>query len=318
MTPLRPDVTVIIPSHNRPDLVRRAIATALAQVGVELEIVVVDDGSVIPVASFVDHPQVRVFRNEQAQGVAHARNRGIAAARGEWIAFLDDDDLWSPSKLRKQLEALHRTGLHWSHTGTICLNDDLHVRWMGVPGSEISYVEYLRQSNFVGTPSCVMVQTQFARETGGFDARFSIMADWDMWIRYGDREPGVAVQVPLIGYVTHIGSMHRQGIKPIIRELRRLQLKHRGNGTVGGVRIWGWIADTHLDSGHRWSALPLFFIPAIIWRDRQTLVAGLRSLAPQRLRHKSKGAGVGPRWVTRWYDQPATQLPTDEQRALPL
>ena len=101
---------MVVPTHNRWNHLRRAaLPAALGQREVELELIVVDDGSADETPrglAEVADPRLRVLRNDVAQGVAGARNRGVAAASAPWVAFLDDDDLWSPWKLRRQLDAV--------------------------------------------------------------------------------------------------------------------------------------------------------------------------------------------------------------------
>lgn len=94
--------TVVIPTYQRPELVRQAVQTVLAQTFQDFEIVVVDDGSPEPIQLLVTDGRVRVVRHETNRGAAAARNTGIRAARGELVAFLDSDDVWFPEKLEKQ------------------------------------------------------------------------------------------------------------------------------------------------------------------------------------------------------------------------
>ena len=101
--PLIDQVSVIIPVHNRPALLKRAILSVRNQTLAPLEIIVVDDGSdkhslTDTIASF---PEVHFYKQEN-HGVSHARNSGVKKAKGEWIAFLDSDDIWDPFKLQKQ------------------------------------------------------------------------------------------------------------------------------------------------------------------------------------------------------------------------
>src|SRR2546427_7128355 len=102
------EVTVVIPTRNRSRLLPVAVASALGQEDVEVEVVVVDDASTDEtpdlIADLADE-RVRVLRLSTRHGVARARNIGIAEARGGWLAFLDDDDIWGPRKLRWQLDA---------------------------------------------------------------------------------------------------------------------------------------------------------------------------------------------------------------------
>jgi glycosyltransferase involved in cell wall biosynthesis len=99
----KPCVSVIIPTYNRAALVAEAVASVLAQTWRDFEVLVVDDGSTDHTATALAPfaGQVRVVRRPSRGGVSAARNRGIAAARGQWLAFLDSDDLWLPEKLSR-------------------------------------------------------------------------------------------------------------------------------------------------------------------------------------------------------------------------
>src|SRR3954470_18108452 len=99
-----------MPTRDRWVLATLAIECVLAQEGVELELIVVDDGSAGEALRPVEDPRVRVLRSERSQGVARARHRGLRAAAPPWVAFLDDDDLWSPEHLRLTLAAAAAEG----------------------------------------------------------------------------------------------------------------------------------------------------------------------------------------------------------------
>src|SRR5688572_3616095 len=103
-----PDVSVVIPTRNRWELLSTgALPSALAQEGVEVEVHVIDEGSSDATSQELERlnePRVHVIRHDRPHGVAQARNAGIAAARGQWVAFLDDDDIWAPQKLRRQID----------------------------------------------------------------------------------------------------------------------------------------------------------------------------------------------------------------------
>jgi glycosyltransferase involved in cell wall biosynthesis len=98
---LEQSVSVVIPTYQRPASTRRAVDSVLAQTVSCLEVIIVEDGSATDKAFHLEHPdpRIRILRHPQNQGVASARNTGIQAARGQWIAFLDSDDLWLPHKL---------------------------------------------------------------------------------------------------------------------------------------------------------------------------------------------------------------------------
>src|SRR4051794_2611310 len=121
-----PEVSVVIPTKDRCALLRRTLAMVGDQRDVTLEVVVVDDGSTDATARVLagwPDDRVRALRHEAARGVAAARNSGLAAARGAWVGFLDDDDLWEPSKLRRQLDAAAAAGARWAYTATLVVDD---------------------------------------------------------------------------------------------------------------------------------------------------------------------------------------------------
>src|SRR4051794_9011163 len=110
--PEAPEVSVVIPTRDRRHLLETTLAAALNQREVDYEVIVVDDGSGDGTATelaAIGDPRLRVLRNGASQGVSAARNRAIAEARAPWIAFLDDDDVWSPELLRRQLETVRGT-----------------------------------------------------------------------------------------------------------------------------------------------------------------------------------------------------------------
>ena len=130
-----PLVSVVVPSYNRAALLQRTLRAILAQQITDLEVVVVDDGSTDETARTLAaaDPRVAVIRHQQPAGVSAARNRGIAAARGEWIAFCDDDDLWSPHKLIRQLEAAEGVGAGWAYAGDVNIDERLQILSGGPP-----------------------------------------------------------------------------------------------------------------------------------------------------------------------------------------
>ena len=107
------DVSVVVPTRNRSALLALTLHSVFRQQDVDLEVIVVDDASADDTAAVlrtIADPRLRLIRHETSQGVSAARNRGAAQARGEWIAFLDDDDLWAPAKLALQLRAARASG----------------------------------------------------------------------------------------------------------------------------------------------------------------------------------------------------------------
>lgn len=294
-----PDITVVIPSRDRPGLVRRAIDVALAQTDVALEVVVIDDGSV-PALQLEPHPAVRLLRNTVSVGVAAARNQGIAEARGGLLAFLDDDDLWAPSKLSAQVAAMASTSTRWCATGTVCLTEELNVRWTAPPPPSPVGLDALRRYNVIGTPSGVLIETALLREVGGFDPQFSVFADWDLWLRVAAVAPASTVAEPLLGYVTHDGSMHRQSLRDTAAELRALAAHHRRatGGVLEMTETWRWLGIAQLERGRLAAGLGTLLWTGVRRASCGALTDPLRPVS-ERLRAKLGRQRVAPPWLER-------------------
>jgi glycosyltransferase involved in cell wall biosynthesis len=180
-------VSVIVPVYNRPAFVRQAIDSALAQeCPGGFEVVVVDDGSTdetpAVLASYGDRIRVVTQRNG---GVARARNAGFAAARGEYLALLDSDDIWLPGKLAAQvalLDAHPKAGFAHSDVEEF-FEGGRRTEWRRRPAIESGEVlKALLRRNFVHTMT-VMLRRVAIEEVGDFDPRYPPCEDWDLWLR---------------------------------------------------------------------------------------------------------------------------------------
>lgn len=167
----RPSISVVIPTHNRRHLLPRTLASVLGQVGVDMEVIVVDEASCDGTEAYLHglgDDRVRVVRHELARGTARARNAGIELAGADYVAFCDDDDFWAPDKLAMQLDALHRhPEARWSVVGTVIVNERLRIigHRLAPAGPEVARTLLAR--NVVPSPSGVMVATDLVREVGG-------------------------------------------------------------------------------------------------------------------------------------------------------
>jgi glycosyltransferase involved in cell wall biosynthesis len=255
-----PTISVVIPTHNRRDLLLRTLRSVLAQNGVTFEVVVVDDGSIDGSADAIrrlsgpgvpssppEGGDVHVLRNEQPLGVAAARNMGAAAARGSWIALLDDDDLWSPEKLRRQLSAAEETGRRWVYAGVVEV--DAHGGLLGgeAPPLPEALVRGLPRANLMPAGcSNVMIRTDLFRQVGGFDTGLRHLADWDLWLRLAREGLPACVPLPLVAYRLHPrqATLDTTGM---IAEGRVLQARHGAD--LNSIRRW--LAWSHLRRGER-------------------------------------------------------------------
>lgn len=187
-----PTVTVVIPTRNRPEMLIRALRSVGAQTYRGFETLVVDDGSAPPLdaAPFpFDLPRLRVLRHEIPRGAAAARNRGIAEARGRFVAFLDDDDEWLPEKLAKQVGKME--GAPDEVGAVVCgyrvVSDvtgktDRHVDTSWHPFTPAAFI---RSTGFMTTVP--LLRADRLREAGGFDEDLPGCQDKDLWIRIARR-----------------------------------------------------------------------------------------------------------------------------------
>src|SRR5713101_1126617 len=187
----KPLVSAIIPTHNRATLLPTALDSVYAQEGIgeqfDLEVIVVDDASTDSTPNIVrqSYPSARYIRLGKNQGVSGARNSGLAASQGAFVAFLDDDDVWLPHRLRAQLPVLERHPEAGAVYGQVYYPSRNRV---GQEYPELSRArsgwvfKSLLMGNFM-TVHSVLVRREALEKTGYFDERLSSHEDWDMWLR---------------------------------------------------------------------------------------------------------------------------------------
>ena len=286
----RPAVSVVIPTHNRRDFLETAIRSVLWQRDVEFEAIVVDDGSTDGSAQMlagIRDPRVRVLRNETADGVSAARNRGIDEARGEWVAFLDDDDVWAPDKLARQLAAAAKAGATWAYAGTVKIDPASRIVG-GTPPPPPSTVMALlpRWSIVPGGCSGVIAARTVVVSVGGFDDRFVNLADWDLWSRLASTgSPGCADR-PLVGYRFHTRQASLD-VDLILREAGLLETKI--GTTLDRGALHHYLAHKCLLAGHRGRAVE-HFVRAAAAGEVRSVTAAVWSLVRERV-----GSGSTPR-----------------------
>lgn len=240
-----PLVTVVIPAYNARLFVADAVRSVLEQTYAHLECIVVDDGSTDGTDEAVAKlgERVRTIRKRNG-GVSSARNAGARAGSGDYLAFLDADDLWRPEKIDRQIRlAVQRSGLGLVYTGVLVVDEALRPlgeRRPAPPDIALRNMLLLRQPSIPAIASTALIPTSVFRSLSGFDERLSTSADYDLACRIALRFPVERLDEALALYRIHGAQMHRdpqalehdmrivhqkiftsQGLPPEIRALRR-------------------------------------------------------------------------------------------------
>ena len=212
-----PLISVIIPVFNGEKTIEATIASVLNQTFTDFELIVVDDGSrdlTSSIVSSIKDPRLKLFSYENA-GVSNSRNRGFSHASGEFISFLDADDLWTPDKLEAQLKALqenplaavayswvdyiNQAGRFYRAGNHMTVNGDIH--------------KIMLVNNPLENGSNPLIRRQAFAEIGGFDQKLEGAEDWDMWLRLASRFHFVCVPFPQVLYRMSIKSASSNVVK---------------------------------------------------------------------------------------------------------
>ena len=206
---LKPYISIVIPTFNRRELLQRALDSVFKQTYKNFEVIVVDDGSsdkTYELDIFRKPPaNVHFIRLAQNSGVSKARNTGVANSKGEWLAFLDSDDMWLPAKLASQVEWLNvnpeyrivQTKEVWIRNGKRVNPPKTHEK----VGGDIFAISLDR---CMVTPSSVIMQRSLFDEAGGFNEELPACEDYDLWLRITCRyQVGLINENLLIRYGGH-------------------------------------------------------------------------------------------------------------------
>ena len=204
---IAPTVSIIVPTKNRAEYFAQAIQSALHQTFEDFEIVVVDSASTDNTRTIVENfkdKRIRYIRQDEDRGQSASRNEGVKHAKGEFVAFLDDDDLWFPAKLDKQLrKILKNPNVGLVSTGRISFKDGFNVIKVFEPFvNGKSFFSVLRK-NCVGNCSTVMVRKRCFEKVGGFDENLPCVEDHDLWIRIAKKYQVDCLKEPLAWYRVH-------------------------------------------------------------------------------------------------------------------
>ena len=251
---MNPKVSVIIPTYNRATKVRNAIDSALGQTFSDLEVIVVDDGSSDGTGEILQEAygnRIRYFAQEN-QGASAARNKGLAEARGEWIAFLDSDDFWEKEKLEWQMKAVEQFApecgvcytdtrfFNYPETRTMFQLAEESYRHEGTLGVNPDVLRLLVKPGGAGMVVCtctLLVRADVVGRSGGFDTNLRFGEDSEFFFRLATLTNYCYVNLPLVAVdrspaeVRHVG-VSSEWNKLEVR-LRDAQLKFETHARAG-------------------------------------------------------------------------------------
>jgi glycosyltransferase involved in cell wall biosynthesis len=196
---MRPRVSIVMPAFNRADLIVESVRSVIAQTFGDWELIVVDDGStddsVARVEALAD-PRIVVLRQPRIGNVARLRNRGIAAARGDYVAFLDSDDLWVPAKLQVQLASLSGKPEAWcyaAHALVDAAGTPMPLRAGRFEPTSGRIVRQLLAGQTGATIITWLVPRALFDQVGGFDESLDLQEDLDLVLRLAEAADAIAV-----------------------------------------------------------------------------------------------------------------------------
>jgi glycosyltransferase involved in cell wall biosynthesis len=201
---MQPLVSIYIPTRNRPELLRRAVCSCLAQSYKALEIIIVDDGSDEQFRDAIEQvarldPRISILRSPQSLGACAARNLAIKAAKGEFITGLDDDDEFTPNRISSFVQSWREfPNLSFLSAGYKVIQKNGDYCYAQQP-RQISFQDLL-YANYVGNQ--VFTKTDYLLSIDGFDQDMPSCQDYDVWLRLSQRY-GAGYRLKLISYIVH-------------------------------------------------------------------------------------------------------------------
>ncbi|HEY3785329.1 MAG TPA: glycosyltransferase [Steroidobacteraceae bacterium] len=202
---MSPVVSIIVPTFDRLTYLRKTLASVFQQTLQDWELLIADDGSGADTHAYLqtleDDPRVRVLWLPHSGRPSVARNAALRAARGEYVAFLDSDDLWTPTKLQMQIDSLRRhPGCGWGYTRFVLVDDSgnptdwQRIRSWPIPEGWI-FDRLVRSETVIAVPS-VVVSRALLEQVGGFDEGLVMCEDYDLWLRLAARSEVDAIDEP--------------------------------------------------------------------------------------------------------------------------
>jgi glycosyltransferase involved in cell wall biosynthesis len=209
-----PLISVVVPAYNAAGTIKATLCSVLGQTVDDLELIVIDDGSTDTtpdIARAIDDARVRVLRQRNA-GHAGARNAGIAAARGRYVAVVDADDVWLPHKLQRQLTLLESgPGIRALHGSAVFVDDSLEPLFVAPsPDGKNELLDVLCFRGLAAMMATLIIERTLVAQVGAFDPSLIILQDWELAIRLARLGELYSTSEPLALYRLHSANQSRQ------------------------------------------------------------------------------------------------------------
>lgn len=260
-----PPVSVIVPAYNAEAHLAEALESVLAQSYRPMDVIVVDDGSTDRTAEIVKRFSEVRYVSQQNSGPSAARNRGIALAQADYVAFLDADDVWEPEKLSEQMSVVQEHGnaglvfadmRHFEECQetqpSMFSKYGLNREFFGDRPLVKDAVAKLVRANFIPTSS-VLANKQVVLKAGGFDAQLRKAEDWDLWLRMALLAPvGYSPKVLVKKRVHAINVSHdAEGMNvAAVEVLEKFARDHRAEIATLGIDMTGVLRDAYRNLGY--------------------------------------------------------------------
>lgn len=263
-------VSVIIPTYDRPRRTRRAVDSVANQTYAPIELIVVDDGSIPPLEPSLDLPveelhRAVLLRHDENRGANVARNTGLEAASGDYLAFLDSDDEWLPEKIERQVRCVEGgEGFEACYTGVRIVDGRGRVNSVRRPTKSGDLLDDLLREDVIGSYSLILVSRAAVDLAGMPDPVVPAWQDWEWYLRLAEVVEFEAVPDPLA--VKHTGKdrlgrryqLKRDGAYPILRERIRQLAGTRRQARIGVAHLNFKLGYTALVNGRYAEARRLF------------------------------------------------------------
>ena len=313
---MNPLISVVIPAFNSYGFLTTAVRSVVDQTYKNFEIIIVDDCSNddterVVKAFTLSNDNIKYIKHDENKGLSEARNTGIMAAKGEFIAFLDADDIWSPRKLEYQygkFEENPKLGVVFTGYTLIDLNKRIRREYCPPKfNNQYDFARNLLVRNIVtGSASSVMIKKECFEKVGLFDTVLKAAEDWDMWMRIAHKFTFAAVESPCVTYVEHsqnmsrnIGRMITYSIRAVLKNLQLYEnlfsksdlklIKKRALSNIY-LRAAQGLRDNPRDRREmlRYLTKSIFFYPLKTFEKDDKYILLIKSVLPDNLRNQIK------------------------------